>query len=56
MENLPKEYLLLFNTLTDLERALQILRQQILTAQRTAEELYIRDEASEGEEPGQKAS
>ncbi|MDY3282694.1 hypothetical protein [Dysosmobacter sp.] len=41
MENLSKEYLLLFNALTDVERGLRELRERIVAAQQTAEELYI---------------
>ena len=41
MENLTREYLLLFNALTDVEQLLQELRGRILAAQQAAEELYI---------------
>jgi len=36
-----KEYLLLFNTITDLEDALSDLRERLITAQQRAEELYL---------------
>ena len=45
MTVIPKEYLLLFNAVTDTERALSQLRETLLEAQRQAEELFL-------EEPG----
>ena len=41
MTLLSKEYLLLFNTLTDTERALSQLRESLQEAQRQAEELVL---------------
>ena len=41
MENLTKEYLLLFNALTDVEQVLRELRERVISAQQAAEELYI---------------
>jgi hypothetical protein len=41
MQNLSKEYALLFNTLTDTEVALEQLRASLIAAQQRAEELYI---------------
>lgn len=41
MENVSKEYLLLFNALTDVEQALRELRERVISAQQAAEELYI---------------
>lgn len=41
MENISKEYLILFNTITDAEIALEALRQKLIAAQQLAEELYI---------------
>ena len=41
MSNLSKEYLLLFNTLTDLESALQTLQEQLISAQQQAEDLFL---------------
>lgn len=41
MGNLPQEYLLLFNTISDAEQTLERLRQQLVLAQQKAEELYI---------------
>jgi len=41
MQNLSKEYLLLFNTLTDTEDALVQLYRVLIAAQQQAEELYM---------------
>ena len=41
MSEISKEYLLLFNTVTDAERTLSQLRQTLLEAQRQAEELFL---------------
>ena len=41
MEELTKEYLLLFNTITRAEKTLEDLRMRLMDAQRTAEDLYI---------------
>lgn len=41
MEPITKEYLLLFNTITYMERALESLRQELIAAQCQAEELYL---------------
>ena len=47
MTALSKEYLLLFNAVTDSERALSQLRETLLDAQRQAEELFL----EEGDRP-----
>lgn len=49
MDTLTKEYLLLFNTLTDAAETLRLLRDDLLSAQRQAEALYISggDQASQ---------
>ena len=39
-----KEYLLLFNTITDLEDSLSELQERLITAQQRAEELYLAEE------------
>lgn len=44
MTALSKEYLLLFNAVTDAERALSQLREALLDAQRQAEELFLEEE------------
>lgn len=41
MQNVSKEYLALFNAITDAEEALQTLYTRLVQAQREAEELYI---------------
>jgi len=41
MENLPKEYLLLFNAISDAEYTLEGLKKRLIKAQEDAEELYI---------------
>ena len=41
MKTISKEYLLLFNALTDAEEALHKLREQLMEIQRQAEELYL---------------
>ena len=41
MENISKEYLLLFNTITDAEEALQQLRSHLIAAQKQAEALFL---------------
>jgi len=45
MENiLSKEYLLLFNAITDAQESLGLLRDALLSAQMQAEELYLEKE------------
>ena len=41
MEPITKEYLLLFNTITNMERTLERLRLELIDVQRRAEELYL---------------
>ena len=41
MENISKEYLLLFNAITDTAEALQALQLQLLAAQMRAETLFL---------------
>lgn len=41
MQTIAKEYLLLFNTLTDAEEALHALEARLIEAQRQAEELFL---------------
>ena len=41
MQNISKEYLLLFNTLTETENTLQKLYAGLIIAQQRAEELYM---------------
>ena len=41
MKELSKEYLLLFNTITDVEESLQHLRAKLVAAQQRAENLFL---------------
>ena len=41
MEPITKEYLLLFNTITNMEQTLETLRRELIDVQRQAEELYL---------------
>lgn len=45
MTALSKEYLLLFNAVTDAERTLFQLRETLLESQRQAEELFLEETA-----------
>ena len=45
MRNITAEYLLLFNAITDAELTLARLREELIFAQRRAEELYLEEEA-----------
>ena len=51
MEHISKEYLLLFNTITDTAQALQALQMQLLTAQLRAERLFV-DETEDNPDAG----
>lgn len=44
MKNLSAEYLLLFNTITDVDKAIVRLHEQLVLAQQTAEMLFIEAE------------
>lgn len=44
MLNISREYLLLFNAITDAEDALRRLQVSLMEAQRRAEELFIEEE------------
>ena len=44
MKTITKEYLLLFNAITDLEQTLEHLRRALLDVQRQAEELFLSEE------------
>lgn len=45
MSDISKEYLLLFNTITDVEEALNTLRAQLIAAQQKAEALFVESSA-----------
>ncbi len=44
MQTISKEYILLFNAMTDAEESLAHLRQTLIDAQCRAEELYLEQE------------
>ena len=44
MQNISKEYLLLFNTITDMVWALERLQADLCRAQRQAEDLCLREQ------------
>ena len=46
MENISKEYLLLFNAITDTAEALQALQLQLLAVQMRAESLFLGEAAT----------
>ncbi|MDD3346135.1 hypothetical protein [Oscillibacter sp.] len=50
MGSISKEYLFLFNAITNTEKDLEHLRQQLIDAQRQAEEMFL-EEPADGEEP-----
>lgn len=50
MQSIPREYLLLFNALTEMEETLRGLRSRIITVQQQAEELFL--EEGDAEEAG----
>ena len=43
MQSLTKEYLLLFNAITDAEETLQKVRSSLIAAQQKAEELFVEE-------------
>ena len=43
MKTISKEYLLLFNAITDAEETLCQLRERLINIQRQAEELYLEE-------------
>ena len=43
MEQITKEYLLLFNAITDAEETLRQLRERLIFVQRQAEEIYMQE-------------
>lgn len=46
--NLSKEYLLLFNAITDAEETLAQLREALMAAQRQAEDLFVGEKGRRG--------
>ncbi len=47
MGNIPREYVVLFNVITETEQALKNLSEKLIQAQQLAEELYINKDAQE---------
>lgn len=52
MTTISKEYLLLFNAVTDAEEALDRLRGALAEAQRQAEELFLEEFEEDGDPEG----
>lgn len=50
MKPISKEYLLLFNALTDAETALQLLRQELIAVQQQAEALFLEEDLPPAEQ------
>lgn len=48
MQKLSREYLVLFNAVTDAEEVLRRLRAELMEAQRLAEELFMEQPEAEG--------
>lgn len=46
MKSLPKEYLLLFNAITDTEEMLSQLRESLIAVQQQAEDLFLEEQES----------
>ena len=44
MKTITKEYALLFNAITDMEKALHALQQELIRVQQQAEELFLEEE------------
>lgn len=51
MKPISKEYLLLFNALTDAETTLQRLRTELMAAQQQAEALFLEEEQEAARDP-----
>lgn len=49
MENISKEYLILFNAITDAEHELERMRKKLIRVQQQAEELFIERDENEQE-------
>ena len=53
MQHLPKEYIVLFNAITEAENTLRQLSEQLKRAQLLAEEIYINGENTSSANPDQ---
>lgn len=49
MDNISKEYLILFNAITDAEHELERMRKKLIRVQQQAEELFIERDENEQE-------
>ena len=52
MEQIPKEYLCLFNAISDAEVTLRALLAELMCAQQRAEELFLEQEEAPSDRPG----
>ncbi len=43
MQNISKEYLIVFHAITDAEEALRVVCERLIAAQQMAEEIFITD-------------
>ena len=50
MKPIAREYLLLFNTITDMEETLLRLQERLVSAQQQAEELFLSEDSAAHEE------
>ena len=50
MQTIPKEYSILFNTITDVSRSLRLIEEKLKFAQQQAEDIYIEKNQSGFEE------
>lgn len=53
---ITKEYLLLFNAITDTEKILVQLHDELIAVQQQAEELYIQRKDPERSDPGRRSA
>lgn len=56
MRELPKEYILLFNAITEAEESLMQMHQKLIVVQQEAEGLYISDELHVNEDQSEAIS
>lgn len=52
MKSIPKEYLVLFNAITDAEETLGQLRTRLMEVQQQAEELFLAEETPSSQTSG----
>ena len=56
MKPISREYLLMFNAITDAEETLRQLRERLMFVQRQAEELYLQDGEDEDQHRNRRIS